>query len=111
MVAWRWLVIVLATACAVASFNAAAQTPPQTPVPSAGSPAQRSSFTNPAEYDSYMAALNTKDPARRAQAMEVFIAWYPGSVLRLDAHEQAISAWQAANQPAKADVQIGRAHV
>ena len=55
-----------------------------------------------------MAALNSKDPARRAQAMEVFIAWYPGSVLRLEAHEQAISAWQAANQPAKADVLVAR---
>ena len=108
MAAWRWLAIVVAAACAVASVNAAAQTPPQAPAPSAGSPAQRSSFANPAEYDSYMTALNTKDPARRAQAMEVFIAWYPGSVLRLDAHEQAISAWQAANQPAKADVLVAR---
>lgn len=108
MAAWRWLAIVFAAASAVASFNAAAQTPSQTPAPSAGSPAQRSSFANPAEYDSYMAALNTKDPARRAQAMEVFIAWYPGSVLRLEAHEQAISAWQAANQPAKADVLVAR---
>ncbi|WP_425068285.1 hypothetical protein [Reyranella sp.] len=108
MAAWRWLGIVLAAACAVASFNAAAQTPSQTPAPSNGSQAQRGSFTNPAEYDSYMAALNTKDPARRAQAMEVFIAWYPGSTLRLDAHEQAISAWQAANQPAKADVLVAR---
>ena len=108
MAAWRWLGIVLAAACAVASFNAAAQTPSQTPAPSNGSQAQRGSFTNPAEYDSYMAALNTKDPARRAQAMEVFIAWYPGSALRLDAHEQAISAWQAANQPGKADVLVAR---
>lgn len=111
MAAWRRLVIVIATACAVASFNAAAQTPPQTPAQSSGQASgqlQRSSFTNPAEYDSYMAALNTKDPARRAQAMEVFIAWYPGSVLRFDAHEQAISAWQAANQPAKADFLVAR---
>lgn len=113
MVAWRWLAIVLATACAVASFTVAAQTTPQAPAAQAPTPAspgqtQRSSFTNPAEYDSYMSALNTKDPARKAQAVEVFIAWYPGSVLRLDAHEQAISAWQAAGQPAKADVLVAR---
>jgi len=115
MAAWRWLAIVLAATGAVASFNVAAQTPPQVPTPVPGQasgqapgPAQRSSFANPAEYDSYMAALNSKDPARRAQAMEVFIAWYPGSVLRLEAHEQAISAWQAANQPGKADVLVAR---
>lgn len=111
MQALRSLAIVLAAAVAVASFDVAAQpqpqaqsqTPPQTPAQT-----QRSTFANPAEYDSYMAALNTKDPARKAQAMEVFIAWYPGSVLRLEAHEQAISAWQAANQPAKADVLVAR---
>jgi len=111
MADWRWLAIVLAAAWALASFNVEAQTPPQTPAQVPGQAAgqvQRSSFANPAEYDSYMGALNTKDAARRAQAMEVFIAWYPGSVLRLDAHEQAISAWQAANQPAKADVLVAR---
>ena len=125
MAALRWLTIVLAAAFAVASFDVAAQpqtqaqpqaqTPAQTPAQApaqnpAPAPAQtqRSTFSNPAEYDSYMAALNTKDPARKAQAMEVFIAWYPGSVLRLEAHEQAIAAWQAANQPAKADFLVAR---
>ena len=94
MAALRVLFFLVAAIVAVSS-NAMAQVsqPPQTQGPT------RSSFTNPAEYDNYMAALNTKDPARRAQAMEVFIAWYPGSILRLEAHEQAISAWQAANQP------------
>ena len=50
-----------------------------------------------------MAALNTRDAEKRATAMEVFIAWYPTSVLRTDAYEQAMAAWHAANQPAKAD--------
>lgn len=116
MQALRWLALVFAAACAVAPLHVSAQT--QAPAPAQGpgqsapaqapGSAQRSSFTNPAEYDSYMAALNTRDPARKAQAMEVFIAWYPGSILRLEAHEQAISAWQAANQPAKADVLVAR---
>jgi hypothetical protein len=116
MQALRWLALVFAAACAVAPLHASAQAPAQPPVQNPGpaapvqapGSAQRSSFANPAEYDSYMAALNTKDPARKAQAMEVFIAWYPGSILRLEAHEQAISAWQAANQPAKADVLVAR---
>ncbi len=68
----------------------------------------RGSFQNPAEYDNYMAALNTRDPAKRAAAMEVFVAWYPGSVLRVDAYEQAMAAWHAANQPAKADFIAGK---
>src|SRR5262249_37405411 len=82
--AGRWFVAGSSLALAVAAFDVAAQ--------------NRSSFSNPAEYDNYMAALNTRDPAKRATAMEVFIAWYPGSVLQLEAHEQAMAAWQAANQ-------------
>ena len=90
----RWFVLVLSLAFAVATSDLAAQT--------------RNSFSNPAEYDAYMAALNTRDPERRATAMEVFIAWYPTSVLRTDAYEQAMAAWHAANQPAKADVIAGK---
>ena len=86
----RWLVLVLSLAFAFAAVDAAAQS--------------RSSFQNPAEYDNYMAALNTADATKRATAMEVFIAWYPASVLRVEAYEQAIAAWHAASQPAKADV-------
>lgn len=90
MAAMRWLGLVLSLAFALAVSDIAAQT--------------RNSFSNPAEYDSYMAALNTRDAAKRATAMEVFVAWYPGSVLKTEALEQAIAAWHAANQPAKADV-------
>ncbi|MEI7871061.1 MAG: hypothetical protein WCK95_03030 [Alphaproteobacteria bacterium] len=90
MAVMRWLGLILSLALSFAAVDVAAQT--------------RKDFQIPAEYDSYMAALNTRDPARRATAMEVFIAWYPGSTLRIEAFEQAIAAWQAANQPAKADV-------
>jgi tetratricopeptide (TPR) repeat protein len=89
MAVTRWFVLMLSLALAIAAPDLAAQ--------------NRNSFSNPAEYDNYMAALNTRDPAKRATAMEVFIAWYPNSVLRIDAYEQAVAAWHAANQPAKAD--------
>ncbi|MDP1748106.1 MAG: hypothetical protein Q8L22_01510 [Reyranella sp.] len=90
----RWLGLVLSLAFAFVAADVAAQT--------------RNTFQIPAEYDSYMAALNMRDAAKRAAAMEVFIAWYPGSVLRTEAFEQAIAAWHAANQPAKADVVAAR---
>lgn len=90
----RWFVLVLSLAFALAASDLAAQ--------------DRTSFQNPAEYDNYMAALNTRDPGKRATAMEVFIAWYPGSVLRIDAYEQAMAAWHAAGQPAKADFIAGK---
>jgi len=90
----RWLALVLSVVLAVVASDLAAQ--------------NRSSFQNPAEYDAYMAALNTRDAEKRATAMEVFIAWYPTSVLRTDAYEQAMAAWHAANQPAKADIIAGK---
>ena len=55
------------------------------------------------EETSYANALAIKEPLRRAQALEVFIAWYPGSPLRIAAFEQAMAAWQSANNPEKAD--------
>lgn len=94
MAVMRWLGLVLSLVFALAASDISAQT--------------RNSFANPAEYDSYMAALNTRDAAKRATAMEVFVAWYPGSVLKVEALEQAIAAWHAANQPAKADVMAAR---
>lgn len=60
-------------------------------------------MTNPAEYKAYVSAVGTQDATRRAQAFETFIAWYPNSVLRTQAFEQAMAAWQAAGNPAKAD--------
>ena len=48
-------------------------------------------------------AVTLKDAAKRAQALEIFIAWYPNSTLRIDAYEQLMAAWQNANDPGKAD--------
>src|SRR5260370_13540466 len=49
-----------------------------------------------AEYNAYIAALNTPDPAARAAAMEAFVAQYPNSVVKIDALEQAMAAYQQA---------------
>jgi len=54
-----------------------------------------------AEYNAYIVALNTQDAAQRAAAMETFIAQYPGSVVRIDALEQAMAAYQQAGNQAK----------
>jgi tetratricopeptide (TPR) repeat protein len=53
------------------------------------------------EYNAYIAALNTQDPAQRAAAMEAFISQYPASVVKADALEQAMAAYQQAGNVAK----------
>ena len=70
--------------------------------------AQSPVVQNPAEQAAYTKALALKDAAQRAQAMEIFLAWYPNSVLRIDAYEQTMAAWQSAGNPAKADATAAR---
>ena len=90
----RLLLILTLTMSAAAAVRAQSTPAPPTPVPQT---------QNPAEGKSYAAAIETRDAAKRAQALEIFIAWYPNSVLRTAAHEQLMAAWQAANSPDKAD--------
>lgn len=83
MKCWRAILLALALGCAAG--DAIAQAAPGV---------QETSYAN---------ALALKDPVKRAEALEVFIAWYPGSPLRIEAFEQAMAAWQSANNPDKAD--------
>ena len=55
-------------------------------------PAQKV-IKDPAEYNSYISALNTSDPALKAQRMEAFVSRYPQSVIRTDALLQAVDAY------------------
>src|ERR1700731_3560065 len=56
---------------------------------------------DPAEYNAYMAAFNTQDAAQKAAAMEAFVNQYPKSVVKVDALEQAMGAYQALNNTQK----------
>jgi hypothetical protein len=89
-----FLVLALFTACAglLRSSQAFAQQ---------NAPAGQKTIKDPAEYNAYLAALNTQDPAQRAASMDAFIAQYPGSVVKTDALEQAMAAYQQAGDQAK----------
>ncbi|HEV2987181.1 MAG TPA: hypothetical protein VG759_01975 [Candidatus Angelobacter sp.] len=56
---------------------------------------------DPAEYNAYIAAMNTQDPAQKAAALDAFLKQYPQTVVRLDGQENKMAAYQAANNPAK----------
>lgn len=55
------------------------------------------------EYNAYMAAFNTSDPAAKAAAMEAFAVKYPASVVLTDALEQAMAAYQQAGNAPKVE--------
>ena len=69
------------------------------------SPTSQKVIKDPAEYNAYITALNTTDPAAKAQAMEAFVAQYPNSIVKIEALEQAMRSVPAGpnNQPAKVE--------
>ena len=60
------------------------------------------------EYNDYISALNIGDPALKAAAMEAFLAKYPASIVKVDALEQAMAAYQHAGNTAKLDETANR---
>jgi tetratricopeptide (TPR) repeat protein len=58
---------------------------------------------DPAEYNAYITALNTTDPAAKGQAMEAFVAQYPNSIVKIEALEQAMGAYQQASNQQKVE--------
>jgi hypothetical protein len=66
-------------------------------------PTSQKVIKDPAEYNSYITALNTTDPAAKGQAMEAFVAQYPNSIVKIDALEQAMGAYQQAQNQQKVE--------
>jgi tetratricopeptide (TPR) repeat protein len=56
---------------------------------------------DPAEYNAYITASNTTEAGARAAAMEAFVAQYPLSVVKVDALEEAMAAYQQNKDTAK----------
>lgn len=69
--------------------------------------AEQKVIKDPAEYNAYMAALNTPEPTQKAAAMVAFVAKYPDSVMHTDALEQAMAAYQQAGDQAKVEETAG----
>lgn len=92
--------IVLALTTGALAQGTAQQPPAQQPADQANVPTSQKVIKDPAEYNAYITALNMTDPAAKAQAMENFIKQYPNSIVKIDALEQAMAAYQTAgNQP------------
>ena len=70
-------------------------------------PTSQKVIKDPAEYNAYITTLNTTDPAAKGAAMEAFVAQYPQSIVKIDALEQAMGAYQQANNQQKVE-QIAR---
>ena len=66
-----------------------------------GQATQKKEIKDPAEYNAYVSAIQQKDPAAKAQALEAFLQTYPNSVMKIDAAEQLMAAYQQAGNAQK----------
>jgi tetratricopeptide (TPR) repeat protein len=63
--------------------------------------AQQKTIKDAAEYNAYISATGQTDPASKAAALEAFVQQYPNSVVKEDALEGAMAAYQQAGNMAK----------
>src|SRR6516164_7122267 len=62
---------------------------------------QKKEIKDPAEYNAYVNAIQQQDPNAKAQALEAFLQTYPNSVMKTDAGEQLMAAYQQAGNAQK----------
>ncbi len=84
----------------------AGQFPPgQTAPGQAAQPAQpaqqKKEIKDPAEYNAYVTALREPNPQQKTILMESFIQQYPNSVVKVDALEQLMAAYEQSGNSAK----------
>ena len=91
----------------VAAITAVAQTTPAPaqPAPAQGQAAapapQKKEIKDPAEYNAYMGAEGQQDPAAMISGFEAFLTQYPNSVMKEDALELLMNAYQKTGNQAK----------
>jgi len=75
--------------------------PQQSPTPSPAAP-QKKEIKDPAEYNAYVGAVQQTDPAAKISGLEAFLTQYPNSVMKEDALELLMGAYQSTSNQAKA---------
>jgi hypothetical protein len=99
--------IVLAFAAAASGLQtttqlqAQASAPAQAAQPAAPAQPQKKEIKDPAEYNAYVGALQQKDPTAQISGLEAFLTQYPNSVMKEDALEALMGAYQKTSNPAK----------
>jgi len=94
------MLLVAAVTAVAQTSSAPAQPPQQNPAQPAAPAPQKKEIKDPAEYNAYIGAVNQTDPAAKISGFEAFLTQYPNSVMKEDALELLMGAYQqAGNQP------------
>ena len=67
----------------------------------AAQPQQKKEIKDPAEYNAYISGAGQTDPAAKASAMESFLTQYPNTVVKEEALEALMAAYQQLNNANK----------
>lgn len=92
-------IVLLSAGMAISQSTQQPQAQPQTqPSGAAGQQAapspQKKEIKNPAEYNAYVGAIQQSDPAAKISGLEAFLQQYPQSVMKEDALETLMIAYQ-----------------
>jgi hypothetical protein len=69
--------------------------------PGQAAPQQKKEIKDPAEYNAYVGAVQQSDPNAKVSGLEAFLTQYPNSVMKVDALEVLMGAYQQTNNSAK----------
>jgi tetratricopeptide (TPR) repeat protein len=103
------IVLAMLLAAAVTAVAQTAATPAQ-PASTAATPQQgtapasapqKKEIKDPAEYNAYVGAVQQTDPAAKVSGLEAFVTQYPNSVMKEDALELLMIAYQQTANQAK----------
>jgi hypothetical protein len=86
---------ILLTVVLVVAVGAGAQDPAQPAQQAAAPQAQAPVIKDPAEYNAYVAAIQQKDNNAKISGLEAFLTQYPNSVMKNQAYELLMGAYQA----------------
>jgi tetratricopeptide (TPR) repeat protein len=94
------LLVTAVTAIAQTTPAPAQPTPQQNPTPAPAAP-QKKEIKDPAEYNAYVGAVQQTDAAAKVSGLEAFLTQYPNSVMKEDALELLMGAYQQTGNQAK----------
>jgi len=94
------MMLVAAVTAVAQTAPAPAQPAPQQSAAPAAAP-QKKEIKDPAEYNAYVGAVQQQDPAAKVSGLEAFITQYPNSVMKEDALELLMGAYQQTGNSAK----------
>src|ERR1035441_4938333 len=94
------LLVAAVTAVAQTAAAPAQPAPQQTAAPAPAAP-QKKEIKDPAEYNAYVGAVQQSDAAAKVSGLEAFLTQYPNSVMKEDALELLMIAYQQTSNQAK----------